>query len=82
MGLRDEEMKALKPYEKNMETAIRAGWASYPGSAALDTMHAIYKRVTGNDTRLNKSCGACVLGLLRDVGRLYFARKAQKNGKK
>lgn len=82
MAIRDAEMKALKPYEKNFTTAIRSGWASYPGGAALDMMHAIVSRETGSRARLNKSCGACVLGLLRDVGKLYFASKAQKNGKK
>lgn len=82
MGLRDEEMRALKPYERNMETAMRAGWASYPGSAALDMMHAIVARETGSRARLNKSCSACVLNLMKEAGRLYFARKAQKNGKK
>lgn len=82
MALKDGEMKALKPYEKNMETALRANWASYPGAAALELMHAIVARETGSRARLNKSCSACVLALLRDAGRLYFARKAQKNGKK
>ena len=68
MALKDGEMKALKPYEKNMETALRANWASYPGAAALELMHAIVARETGRRARLNKSCSACVLALLRDAG--------------
>ena len=40
MRLTEEEYMALVPFEKHMETALRAGWSRNPGLSALDTMHA------------------------------------------
>ena len=68
----EEDMRALSKYERHFRTAVNAGWASYPGSRALDEIGAIYKRATGDGRRINKSCGHCILSLLRDCGRLYF----------
>lgn len=74
MQLTKDDRKALKPYERYMETALRASWASYPGSAALDTMHAIHARVTGSRLPMNKGCSACIMRLLKELGAIYFAK--------
>lgn len=78
MILTEEEFKALEPYEKNMGTAVRASWASNPGSSALDLMQTVYGRVSGTAKKINKGCGTCILNLLKDVGRIYFADKEEK----
>ena len=78
MILTEKEFKALEPYEKNMSTAIRAGWARNPGSSALDLMQTVYGRVSGTAMKINKGCGTCILNLLKDVGRIYFADKEEK----
>lgn len=79
MILTEEEFKALEPYEKNMSTAVRAGWARNPGSSALDLMQTVYARVSGTAMKINKGCGTCILNLLKDVGRIYFADKEERN---
>ena len=78
MILTEEEFKALEPYEKNMGTAVRASWASNPGSSALDLMQTVYGRVSGTAKKINKGCGTCILNLLKDIGRIYFADKEER----
>lgn len=78
MILTEEEFRALEPYEKHMETALRAGWSRNPGLSALDTMQRIYNRVSKSALKINKGCGVCILNLLKDVGRIYFADKKEK----
>ena len=71
MILTEKEFKALEPYEKNMSTAIRAGWARNPGSSALDLMQTVYGRVSGTAMKINKGCGTCILNLLKDLTGSY-----------
>lgn len=78
MILTEEEFRALEPYERHMETALRAGWSRNPGLSALDTMQRIYNRVSKSALKINKGCGVCILNLLKDVGRIYFADKKEK----
>lgn len=78
MILTEEEFRALEPFEKHMETALRAGWSRNPGLSALDTLQRIYNRVSKSALKINKGCGVCILNLLKDVGRIYFADKAEK----
>lgn len=78
MRLTEEEYMALEPFEKHMETALRAGWSRNPGVSALDTMQRIYNRVSKSALKINKGCGVCILNLLKDVGRIYFADKKEK----
>lgn len=78
MRLTEEEYMALVPFEKHMETALRAGWSRNPGLSALDTMQRIYNRVSKSALKINKGCGVCILNLLKDVGRIYFADKKEK----
>lgn len=72
MRLTKEHMKALKPYEKYMRTAVRASWASNPGMQGIETLRHVWEDVTGTRRNMSVSCGACILNLLKDVGRLYF----------
>ena len=74
----DEQFQALAQYEDRFTTAINAKWCRYPGLAALQTMVSVYNSVTGKTLRLNSGCSRCVLHVVQDTGRLYFAEKARR----
>jgi len=70
--LTPEQVTALAPYEEKMATAMRAGYATYPGVQALDKMREIWAAHTGNTYPYSPSCSTCIMNLLRDMGALYF----------
>ena len=74
----DEQFQALAQYEDRFTTAINAKWCRYPGLAALQTMVSVYNSVTGQTLRLNSGCSRCVLHVVQDTGRIYFAEKARR----
>lgn len=79
--LNDDELRELSEWEPLFRTAVNASWASNPGRVALERIAAIYTAATGQPTTQNFSCGTCVLRLLQDTGRLYFAAQAAKTEK-
>ena len=74
----DEQFQALAQYEDRFDTAINSGWCRYPGLAALQTMASVYTSVTGQGIRINSGCSRCVLHVVQDAGRVYFAEKARR----
>lgn len=82
MKLTDEQYRALEPYEQNMRTALHQGYARNPGSRAIDMMQGIYNAVAKVKIRPNKGCNTCILNLLKDCGRLYFADKMERENRK
>ena len=74
----NEQFQALAQYEDRFTTAINAKWCRYPGLAALQTMVSVYNSVTGQTLRLNSGCSRCVLHIVQDTGRIYFAEKARR----
>ena len=74
----DEQFQALAQYEDRFRTAIDAKWCRYPGLAALQTMASVYNSVTGQGIRINSGCSRCVLHIVQDAGKLYFAEKARR----
>lgn len=74
----DEQFAALAQYEDRFNTAINGGWCRYPGLAALQTMASVYTSVTGQGIRINSGCSRCVLHVVQDAGRVYFAEKARR----
>lgn len=74
----DEQFQALAQYEDRFRTAIDGGWCRYPGLAALQTMVSVYNSVTGQGIRINSGCSRCVLHVVQDAGRVYFAEKARR----
>lgn len=74
----DEQFNALAPFEEHYKTAIEVNYTRYPGSAAIDTMFYIYKAITKSRININRSCGTCLLHLVQDVGKLYFAEKKRR----
>lgn len=83
MKLTETDMKWLSQFETNMGTAVRSNWASPISDTNLAKMSEIFNRVYGTERRVKMSCASCVLELLTDMGRLYFAQKeAQEAPKK
>ncbi len=78
MTMTDEQFQALAQYEDRFRTAIEGGWCRYPGLAALQTMASVYTSVTGQGVRINSGCSRCVLHVVQDAGRVYFAEKARR----
>ena len=74
----DEQFAALAQYEDRFRTAIDGGWCRYPGLAALQTMASVLGDVTGRAVRINSGCSRCVLHVVQDAGRVYFAEKARR----
>ena len=74
----DEQFAALAQFEDRFRTAIDGGWCRYPGLAALQTMASVYNSVTGRGIRINSGCSRCVLHVVQDAGRVYFAEKARR----
>ena len=75
----DEQFAALAQYEDRFRTAIDGAWCRYPGLAALQTMASVYNSVTGRGIRINSGCSRCVLHVVQDAGRVYFAEKARRD---
>ena len=74
----DEQFAALAQFEDRFTTATKANWCRYPGLAALQTMASVYNSVTGQGIRINSGCSRCVLHVVQDAGRVYFAEKARR----
>ena len=74
----DEQFQALAQFEDRFTTAINDAWCRYPGLAALQTMASVYTSVTGQGIRINSGCSRCVLHVVQDAGRVYFAEKARR----
>ena len=70
------QMERLKPYEKNMETAVRSDWTRGLGRTGYAVLSDIQTEVIGHREFINLSCPVCCLNLVRTVGRWYFANKA------
>lgn len=74
-----DEMLSLSRWEGQMRRAVERGYLTWPGREAVSAMDAAYQGVYGIvRRRFNAGCGVCVLNLLRDVGNLYFAQKAEE----
>lgn len=78
MQMTDEQFAALAPYEQNFETALKVNYSRYPGMAAIDMMFRIYRDLTKSRININRSCSVCVLNLVKNVGKLYFAEKERR----
>jgi len=73
----DEQFKRLSQWDENFRTATNSQWSRGIGSDA-DIIQEIWNEVTGKQGHVDKSCGACVLRLLQEVGTAYNADKAAR----
>lgn len=68
----DEQLAALKPYEQLLKRAAIDGANFYPGMAAIEAVHGIWKQVCKVSARPPYTCGECQFRLFRDCGTCYF----------
>lgn len=78
MNFTHEQFEKLSQWETHFDTAINARYARFPGTVALKTMQSIITLAKGTTKNVNMSCGTCILHFLQDVGKLYFADKAER----
>ena len=82
MKFNEEQINTLSKWEYNFHCAVHADWCPNPGAYALSIIHSIFCQVTGDSRRLNDNCQHCILELMRDCGKIYFADKAALEAKK
>lgn len=75
-------MRTLSKYEDKMRTAVFSRWTRGLLRTELEEIHAVFCSATGQNRRLNTNCASCILELLTDTGRLYFAQKGQEQAAK
>lgn len=72
MKLTAKQRAALKPYEKNMRTAVKSDWTRGVSTTAVRLMESVRNEVTGKVEHVGP-CPNCILNLVRTVGKWYFA---------
>ena len=77
MTFTKEQMAILAKHEENFTRAMNAQWARNPGRAGLTEIYDTLTAATGDNRHRNFNCQSCILRLLRDTGKLYFADKAE-----
>lgn len=73
MKFTEEQLKTLSAWEDNFRTATKAQWARNPGTSGLRVIYDIYTKTTGDQRRFSDNCQHCILSLLTDCGKIYFA---------
>lgn len=71
----EEQMAALEPYEGRMQSALRSDWCPAISAREFNAVLAIYNNATKSIRSRHPDCAACVLELMQDVGRIYFATR-------
>lgn len=74
----DEQFETLSQWEEYYREMRDAQVARYSGKDALQRMHRIYKEATGDRTPLRISCGRCYAQLYKDIAKVYFEDKAER----
>ena len=74
MKLTLEQFKALEPYAEEFKRAIASNYCKAPSTAELKQIREIFVAATGaKGYPMSFGCTYCVLQLMKDAGRLYFA---------
>lgn len=66
------QLEKLAPIAANMAQAIVVGSLRYPGQSAVETLRKTWAELTGNNYPWREGCADCIIGLLRDLGGVYF----------
>lgn len=78
MNFTDKTFEALAPFERHFRTACDSDWCQNPGRAALDLMARSLEEIDHRPTAINHACGSCILRVVKRVGYLWFADKAER----
>ena len=79
MNFSDKTFEALAPFERHFRTACDSDWCQNPGRSALDLMARSLEEIDHRPTAINHACGSCILRVVKRVGYLWFADKAQRD---
>lgn len=82
MNFSDKTFDALAPFERHFRTACDSDWCQNPGRSALDLMAKALEEIDHRPTAINHACGSCILRVVKRVGYLYFADKAEREAAK
>ena len=66
------QLETLAPLAPNMAKAIVVGSLQYPGENTLETLRKTWADLTGTTYPWREGCPDCIIGLLRDLGQVYF----------
>lgn len=69
----------LVKYEKFFETAVRYNYIRNIIVRERKELHAVHLELVGTAKKFNVSCGSCFLGIMKDLGKLYFEFKDAVN---
>lgn len=76
----EEQFNALTPVADELRRAIEHNYAHNPGAKTLDAIREAYISASGTKRYpRNWGCSACVVQLMKDAGRLYFADLDERN---
>ncbi len=76
----EEQFNALTPVADELRRAIDHNYAHNPGAKTLDAIREAYISASGTKRYpRNWGCSACVVQLMKDAGRLYFADLDERN---
>ena len=78
MNFTDRTFDALAPFERHFRTACDSDWCQNPGRSALDLMARSLEEIDHRPTAINHACGSCILRVVKRVGYLWFADKAER----
>lgn len=71
----DTQFQTLARYEDNLRQAQGGRWARHPGRTAIQSIYKTLTELAGPQPRLQTFCAPCVLRVMKEAGKLYFAEK-------
>lgn len=78
LRLTDDEFRYLQEWDYRFHQAVDADYVSMPNPSAIREIHRMWCRIIGRQEILRESCYHCVLRLMKDMGRVYYEEKAER----
>lgn len=66
-----EDVQVLRKYEDQFRRAIESDWAKFVTADEFSELYAYLRKIQPKAPKPSRSCGHCVLRLLREVGKAY-----------
>lgn len=73
--LTESQMAEVAHLEDKFRTSVKSKWCRYPGKEDLDRVASILHVVTGRRHSVSVGCSTCIVDLMAELGRMYFATK-------
>ena len=78
LRLTDDEFKYLQEWDYRFFQAVNADYVSVPTPSAIREIHRMWCRIIGRQETIRESCYHCILRLMKDMGKVYFEEKAER----